>query len=265
MWVEYENGAHLSQSQKKPGDYSPLTREDGTNRLGQVTLSPIEADEADSVTDSPPVLVYVVDERASDSRAKELSELEELLGNLVLLGAIWAAEKAAPHLKRLWNDQARPAIKLTWNRLARTREVDSQAATAESSPLIESAPAESSQEVVAALEAYRDSMSSAEARERFVAALLARLFSEEQLRVLRNVRIEDEDSPLELNSAPEKLTSQQVGDSLKLMLEADSSLLDEKTLVELGKILERSRVDDGYSPLRSQKIKEALRLAVGEV
>lgn len=259
MWVEYEDGTHLSQSQKKPGDFSPLTREDATNRLGQVTLTPIEEDEADS----PPVFVYVIDESASDSRAKERSEFEELLANLVLLGAIKAVETAAPHLKRVWNDQARPAIKLTWNRLARTREVDNQAATAESSLLLESAPAESSREVVAALEAYRASMSSEEARERFVAALMARQFSEEQLRMLRNARIEDEDTPLELEGAPEKLTAKQVGDSLKLMLEANPSLLDQEALVELGKILESSRVHDEYVPLKSQKINEALRLAVG--
>lgn len=59
---------------------------------------------------------------------------------LVLLGAIMAVE-AAPHLKRWWDNQALPFTKATWKRLARTREADSQAATAELSTLIESAPA----------------------------------------------------------------------------------------------------------------------------
>lgn len=46
MWVEWEDGADLSQSQKKPGDYSPLTR-DGDNHLGHVTLSDADEDERD--------------------------------------------------------------------------------------------------------------------------------------------------------------------------------------------------------------------------
>jgi hypothetical protein len=265
MWVEYEDGTHLSQSQKKPGDYSPLTREDDTSRLGQVTLSPIDEDEADSPTDSPPVFAFVTDEYALDSRAKESSKREELLGALVLLGVIVALEKAKPHVKQWWNDQACPTIKSSWNRLARTREADSQASTAESSTLMESAPEESSQEVVAALEAHRASMSSAEARERFVAALAARLFSEEQLRMLRNSRIEDEDGPLELNSTTEMPAAKQVGDIIRLMLEANPSLPDEETSVELGNILGRARVDDGYVPLRSERNKEALRLTDGEM
>ena len=45
MWVEYEDGARLSRSAKKPGSFSPLTRDGGTNNLGHVTLDPIDGDE----------------------------------------------------------------------------------------------------------------------------------------------------------------------------------------------------------------------------
>lgn len=96
-------------------------------------------------------------------------------------------------------------------------------------------------------------MSRAEARERFVAASVARLFSEDQLRVLRNARIEDESDPLEPARAMETLTPQQVGDGIRLMLEANPSWPDEGTLAELGKILGSSRVDSGYVPLRNGK------------
>lgn len=34
MWVEWKDGTHLSQSQKKPGGFSALTRDDVTNELG---------------------------------------------------------------------------------------------------------------------------------------------------------------------------------------------------------------------------------------
>ncbi|MDX3866815.1 hypothetical protein [Streptomyces europaeiscabiei] len=241
--IEYEDGTQLGRSRDGDGASSPNLFIPGSQGVkGQVKIYDIDEDEADSLTDSP-LVVYVTDEYASDSRAKEPSELAELLGALALLGAIVALEKAKPHVKRWWSDQARPAINSMWNRLARTREADSQAVAAESTALMEYAPAESSQEVVATLEAYRASMSSVEARERFVAALVARLFSEEQLRILRNSRIEDEDGPLGLNGVMETLTYRQVEDSITLMLETNPSLLDEETLAEIGKILGGSRVE----------------------
>ncbi|RZE62332.1 hypothetical protein C0Q97_04410 [Streptomyces albidoflavus] len=86
-------------------------------------------------------------------------------------------------------------------------------------------------------------MSSVEARERFVAALLARLFSEEQLKTLRNARIEGEDGPLVLNGVMESLTPKQVEDSITLMLEMHPSLLDEETLADIGKALRGGRVE----------------------
>ena len=141
------------------------------------------------------------DECASDSRAKESSGPGDLLRSLLIISTILALRAAEPHVKRWWSNQALPAVKSMRNRLASTRETDSQVASAESSTLMESAPADASRGVVAALEVLRDSMSSAEARDHFVAASVARRFSEEQLRVLRNVRIEDESGSLELADA----------------------------------------------------------------
>lgn len=80
-------------------------------------------------------------------------------------------------------------------------------------------------------------MRGVEARERFVAALLARLFSEEQFRILRNARIEDEDGSSRLSGVLEMLTPKQIEDSITLMLEANPSLLDEAKLAEIWKIV----------------------------
>ncbi|MEV7807426.1 hypothetical protein AB0O28_31215 [Microbispora sp. NPDC088329] len=212
--------------------------------------------------DPPPVFVNVTNEYTSDSQATDPLEVEALLGALVLLGAIVALKKAEPYVKRWWNDQALPTLKSTWNRLARTRMADSRATTAELSTLAGPAPADSSREVLGELEECRASMSSAEARERFVAALTARLFSEEQIKMLCNARIGDDDGSSELNSTMGMLTPKQIGDGIALMLEANPSLLDEATLTELGRILGRSR-DGGYVPLGNEKIKEALRLVDG--
>jgi hypothetical protein len=251
--VRFPKGAKLPKSRKTAGAHRGPTRDPDTKKLVHPEFFLNGENKEDAPTESPPVFVNG-NEYAPDSRARERSELAELLGFLVLLGAIKAAEKAAPHLKRWWNDQALPFTKSTWNRLARTHKADSQAAPTESTTLIGSALAEASQEVISAPGEDQTNMSSAEARERFAAALMAKLFSEEQMRILRNARIEDENGPLEL-SAMETLTPQQVGDSIKLMLETNPSLFDEETLAELGKALARSQADGGYVPLRNEEIK----------
>lgn len=256
MWVEWEDGADLSKSQKKPGDHSPLTR-DGEKKLGQVTLSPIHGDEGHTPTDPKPFYTDVTDEDASARESQERAELEALLGALMALGVLIALEKAKPHVTSWWNDKAVPAMKSARNRLARSRRGGRHAATAGSSTPVGSAPGESSQEIVSVAEERAYIMSSAEARERFVAALEARLFIDEQLRILRNARIEDEDGHLESRSAADALTARQVGESVALMLEMNPSLLDEKTLEELGKILEGSRVDGEYVAARSDKSRES--------
>jgi hypothetical protein len=265
---EYSDG--LTPGQSKDGGLHQNLYNDEGHLVDHARFIPDDEDEVDSLTNSPPILFDVTNEYASDPREDELPGPKELLGALVLIGAIVAVGEAAPHLKRWWKNQALPFIKPTWKRLVGTREADSQAATAELSNSIEPAYAMmvdtlqgSSQEAVAELEDYRASMSSAEARERFVAALIARLlsedarlFSEEQIRVLRNARIEDLDS----KSAMETLTPEQVGDGIRLLLEAKPMLLN-----ELGKILGESQVDGGYVPLRHEKIKETPRLTDGEM
>jgi hypothetical protein len=81
-------------------------------------------------------------------------------------------------------------------------------------------------------------MSREEARQRIVAALAARLFSDEQLRILRNARIEDEGDGPKLNSSAVALTEKQLADSIKLILEAAPSSLGEQELVQLRTILD---------------------------
>ncbi|WOI62329.1 hypothetical protein [Streptomyces fradiae] len=239
--IEYEEGVQLGRSRDGDGASSPNLFIPGSKGVkGQVKIYEIDEGEGDSLTGSPSV-VYVTGEYGSDSRARERLEPEEIIEALVIL--VKAAERAAPHLKRWWNYQARPFIESTRNRLVRTRKADSQAITPEPSNLVESASSEDSQELATALDGHRVSMSSTEAQERFIAALVARLFSEEQLRILCNARIEDEDEALQLNGPTETLTPKQVEDSIILMLEANPSLLDEETLAEIGKILGGGRVE----------------------
>ncbi|WP_146754615.1 hypothetical protein [Micromonospora noduli] len=141
-------------------------------------------------------------------------------------------QQAVPAVKSTWNNQALPAMRSTWNFVSGKR-ASRGAIAAESAP--ESGPirvtatvgAEPSPELVAALESSSAGASEAEARERFVAAMMAQLLTEDgrllnevQARVLLNVGAEE----LNMESA---LGPEQVSDSIKRMLEEDPALIDE--------------------------------------
>ncbi|MGW2563054.1 hypothetical protein ACWCXB_28175 [Streptomyces sp. NPDC001514] len=245
---EYSDG--LTPGQSKDGGLHHNLYDSQGRLVGHGRFIPDDENEEDSPTESPSLFFDTNEcECESDSRARERLEPEEILEALVIL--IKAAERAAPHLKRWWNDQALPFMKSTRNRLARTRKDDSPDAPTESATLIESVPSEPSQEAIAELEEDRVSMSNEEASARFAAALVARLFSDEQMRILRNARIENDNDSLELSTV-EKFTPQQIGDSIRLILETNPSLLAEESLAELGKILARIQADGGVRSIEKR-------------
>ncbi|WP_194821975.1 hypothetical protein [Micromonospora sp. S-DT3-3-22] len=259
MWVEYDDGSHLSKSQKKPGGYSPLTREDKTNKLGQVTLSDI--DEEDD--DPPVVFVYHMGSSPSGGPVtREEPSLSDhaigLLGNLLIAGAAAAADKARPHVARWLAEQAAPTVVSRWNRL-KSRVPGRPDGGAEQSAMAEPAPSNERQEVVAALQACQASMSTKEARNRFLAALVTRLYSEEQLRILREAQIEDVNGLLEVGSMVEALTAEQLWSAITALIEENPSLLGDGAQAELGKILGGSHPAAARVPLAGDPSAEPLR------
>lgn len=242
MWVEWEDGADLSKSRKKPGQYSPLTRKDGTNRLGHVTLSDVDKDEGEGSSATYAQPVYGSDENASQSSALTAEEREEL-ARLITVGAI-VAVRAAPHVKRLWNDKAAPALRSARDKTAsglaevrqRVRRGDSDSDSDELATFVESVSADSPEGVTTALEAYLPSMSSAEAQQRLAVALIAmaasdraKAVSDEQLGILLNTRVEDADGVPAGRGSLENLTLEEVERRVQQMLTANPALLEELT------------------------------------
>ena len=122
MWVEWDDGSHLSRSRKKPGSYSSLTREDGTNDLGNVTLSPLDESEMDAPVGSIPLYSGATDDAASNSRAEERLTAEDIVELAILINrVIEVTERAAPHVKAFWNNRALPTIKSARSRIALPR------------------------------------------------------------------------------------------------------------------------------------------------
>ncbi|MFG1833881.1 hypothetical protein [Micromonospora chersina] len=349
MWVEYEDGARLSRSAKKPGSFSPLTRDGGTNNLGHVTLDPIGGDEGLHLG------------------PRERSELEDFLRELAVEVTLIALERARPHVERWVAETAVPAatsavasavpavgsavasagsavgsaavtassavgsaavtassavgsaavtagsavgsavasagsavgsaavtagsavgsavasagsavgsavvtagsavgstVSSAWNKATRKKKKRAVAveshigaepapvnpAPVEAGVVLEAAPVEASHDVAAAIEAYRAGMSRAEARKRIVVALAARLFSEQQIEIVRNARIDDDRDTAELNSGTLALTQKQIGESVQLMLKSTPALLAEDAMADLRKILGPPPAEEDGQPER---------------
>jgi hypothetical protein len=213
------------------GGYSSLARDDGTNELEtHATLYPVGDDE-DEAGPSP-----------------EGPVLQVLAGALLAVGAFEAGRRLAPYAKGWWDDLALPsAVTSTWHKLTGTRSTDP----------------DSSQEVVPAPAEPDVRMSSAEARIRVLAALMDGLSSDEQLRILRSARIEDEDVPPELARAMAAFTPEHVGTQLQLALEGNPSLAHDEAVAEVRRILGDTRFAGELVPATDETITVPHRLIGG--
>ncbi|MGW0606223.1 hypothetical protein [Streptomyces sp. NPDC002644] len=181
-------------------------------------------------------------EHEEGTRAKERLDVEEILEAVVIL--VKAANWAAPFVRSFWNNQALPLARLVREKFARSREDESGRASTEATVAAEATPSNAPQEATADPEENGVSMSSEEAAARLYAAIKAKLFSDEQVRILRNARIEDGAAPSELRQAP-TLTSEQVEEAVRAALEENRPLLARDTVAELEKYISRLPVTSG--------------------
>lgn len=160
---------------------------------------------------------------------REREDFAELVANVVVL----LVAVAAPHARRLWHERARPAIKA---RRARTAERRALKEAAKQPSVLEAKVVDSGQELAVAEEVYRTDMSSAEAQARYLAALAARAFSDEQMKLVSNANIVDGEALGELQRTLAELPPQQVRAIIEAV-EANPSVLNGDVLAELGKLL----------------------------
>lgn len=179
---------------------------------------------------------YIYDDEYERRRAREREDNAELAGRIVRELLILAA----PHAKRLWIEKAMPAIR---ERRARRAARKALKAAAKKPVVVEGELVDSSQELAVASEQYKTDMTSSEAQARYLAALAARAFSDEQMKLVANANIVDGDGLAELQHTLAELPPERVARIIEAV-EADPSILSSETLADLGKILgvERSEV-----------------------
>lgn len=249
--VEIPEGHHLGHSRGTDGARRAHLFRDDTNELaGHAELFAVAGDDR-----CPRTSKYGDDRIASPVRAAEPNP--EVV---VLIDAFFewltpyaeaAAARAGDVLRNWWLHAVVPACKSTvrtaWNKVTDRRKTDSR---------VESVPF--SGDVAAPVPADGSVMGVHEARVRLVAAVLARAFVDEQLRLVLSAQIAGDDDLVPVVDWLNMLTPEELEHRAHLQIEANPSLLDGflKAFLGVG-----SRTGHPAVPLEEASPK--LRLAAG--
>ncbi|MEU9507792.1 hypothetical protein AB0D32_16125 [Micromonospora sp. NPDC048170] len=227
---EWDDDDLIPGQKKEGGLHQNLFDREG-NLKGSARFIP------DDVSEPEPAVVtetvYVPVERRRRTREEE--ELDQAIAALVSHLIDRGIAKAKPLAEQWWRETARPAINAQRAKMLERR---SRRKAQKKTPVMEGAVVEPSQELTEVSDEDRPNMSSAEAQARYLAALAARAYSDEQMRLVTSANIVDGEGLAELKRSLAELPSDQVTSLLEAMA-TNPSMLGEDTLAELASILGR--------------------------
>lgn len=189
---------------------------------------------------------------------------------LVVGVGITIGAAAAPHIKRLWNETIVPGVKKIYSKMTGKKSsaieqvIESHTTSLSIAERTGVTAKEFSKNVDIAIEGFKKNMSSEEAQMHMLNIMkLAELLANE-IRSLSGAVIEDDEYSgeyLEWKVAIEKLTTQQVTDSINYMLENNSGIFKGEQLQELSWIWGCKEIkEEGLLPVENEQIKEALSI-----
>ncbi|WP_137873769.1 hypothetical protein [Rhodococcus sp. Q] len=238
-----EFDADLTPGKKKEGGLHPNLF-DGDGKLkGSARFIPVSDEEPDPVSRYEPVHVY--DEEYERRRARE----REVNAELIAKAIVFLVEVATPHAKRLWHEKARPVIEA---RRAKEAARKAPKPATKQPVVVEATVVDSGRELAVAEAVDRTDMSSAEAQARYLAALAARAFAYEQMKLVSNANIVDGESLAELQRTLAAHPPQQVN-GINESGEANPSVLRGDLLAALGKLLGLGRVESDAVPVEERR------------
>ncbi|MCL2611720.1 MAG: hypothetical protein FWD95_00635 [Nocardioidaceae bacterium] len=230
----------LTPGRKREGGLHQNLYDSDGNLKGNARFVP------DDGTDPQPVVVtetvYIpADERR---RTHEDDELAEFVADVVGRLAARGIAAAAPVVAQWFRDTARPSLAAQRARVRQWRErrTTKKDAVVEATLVEPSgggtvAPTgEPSEEMVGALDERRPNMSRAEAQARYLAAIAARAYSDEQMRLVSGANIVDGGGVVELERSLAELPA----DQLKALIETmatSPAMLGEDSLAQLASLL----------------------------
>lgn len=182
--------------------------------------------------------VYMYNDAYSRERERQREEKAELAAKVVRELIVLAA----PHAKRMWIEKARPAIAARRGRRADRKAARKALEAAKKPVVVEGTVVRSPQELAVAPEESRPEMTSAEAQARYLAAMAAKAFSEEQMKLVATANVAEGEGLAELEHALAELPPEQTAKIIDAV-KANPSVLGCETLAVLGGILGVDRPD----------------------
>ncbi len=222
MLVGRSPGASYSTSRKVADAFSPLTR-DGDNELGHVVMRYPDDESYLAFDDSD------LDSSRTEAGENLAESAGEALGALVVLAGVVGVAAAAPRIRRWWS--RRRGRDDASDRLEEFEFRDSP--VAHHPPPLPAAQVETLAVEPAERDAAAVAMTRDEAQERLIAALEARRFSDQQIRMLQRARIYDDGFAALTSDSAGAQARGPIGPA-PLELEAERLSPDELMLLQFG-------------------------------
>jgi hypothetical protein len=204
--------------------------------------------------------------RPPPRRSEEQEEWDAFVQQVVRELLVVAIEYDTPIAKRLWIEKFRPAIRARTER-RRARGALRRQRRAEKNAVTEAKVVEPTADLAAVAQEFKTDMTSSEAQARYLMALAAQRFADEQMSLIADAEIRADEGFQELEHALSELPPEQVVKMLQ-RFEANPALLAGDVLTGPGLILGVERTD-GPLPLKgadsldqSQRVITARRLVM---
>lgn len=220
----------LTPGQKKEGGLHQNLFDSDGNLKGSARFVPDDGSAPEPLVVTETVYVTVEQRRRTQEEEARQQAIADLVSHLIDRGIA----KARPFAEQWWRDTARPGIDTQRAKMLEWR----SRRKAKNTGVVDATVVEPSQEMTEASEDSRPNMSSAEAQARYLAALAARAYSEEQMRLVTSANIVDGEGVVDLKRSLAELPPDQVRSLIEAMA-TNPSMLGDDTLAQLASILGR--------------------------
>jgi hypothetical protein len=222
--LEWDDDELTPGKKKEGGLHSTLFDADGSLK-SSARFVPDEDRKAEPET----VHMHFHHEVPAPAKTPEQEAFENAVAEQLSRLVDFSIEKLTPHAVRFWEDKARPALR---SKVAKVKAKTKMKKTNGDQPAVALPALADGCTDVASVQEDKVEMTGAEARARYMLALAARAFSDEQMRILAGANVVDDDGYAELERASAELPAHEAATL------TSPSLLGEDVLAELRRILE---------------------------
>ncbi|MET4051887.1 hypothetical protein ABID81_001242 [Frigoribacterium sp. PvP054] len=241
-YLEYDDGS-LTPGQAKDGGLSQLLFDSEGKLSDHASFHPEDPDDEDDYS-------YDSTSPSGDSDSDASAQAAALLILAVIgaaAGGYVVVRKATPHVQRLINERALPAVRSFWKKVrGRGSKVDAPDADETSAVVVQTPTAhEGAAAPGSDLAVAKPQMSSDEWYARFRAMFEARQFADEQWKLLSSVQVADDEAIAELQREMARNRPEAVVRQVTLMLEAAPEIDAHAEAEAMPIVVER---DPGHRP-----------------